>query len=72
MEDLAQALGDEQQAPFITGHSSYQPSEQVKVEQQPTESSKQPIRVRYFGHVTGSQPIGDQYYLIRSIPEVET
>ena len=37
-------------------------------EQQPTESSKQPIRARYLGHVTGHQPIRDQYFLIRSVP----
>ena len=29
--------------------------------QEPTESSKQPIRTRYLGHVTGYQPIRDQY-----------
>ena len=27
--------------------------------------SKQPIRTRYLGHVTGYQPIRDQYLLIR-------
>eukprot|EP00116_Pleurobrachia_bachei_P016486 sb/3476748/ len=26
---------------------------------------KQPIRTRYLGHVTGYQPIRDQYFLIR-------
>eukprot|EP00116_Pleurobrachia_bachei_P013410 sb/3473672/ len=36
--------------------------------QEPTETSKQPIRTRYLGHVTGYQPIRDQYSLIRSIP----
>ena len=36
--------------------------------QEPTESSKQPIRARYLGHVTGYQPISDQYFLIRSVP----
>ena len=30
--------------------------------------SKQPIRTRYLGHVTGYQPIRDQYFLIQSIP----
>eukprot|EP00116_Pleurobrachia_bachei_P006355 sb/3466617/ len=35
-------------------------------EQEPTETSKQPIRTRYLGHVTGYQPIKDQYFLIRS------
>eukprot|EP00116_Pleurobrachia_bachei_P016982 sb/3477244/ len=30
---------------------------------------KQPIRTRYLGHVTGYQPIRDQYFLIRSIPD---
>eukprot|EP00116_Pleurobrachia_bachei_P012483 sb/3472745/ len=34
--------------------------------QEPTETSKQPIRTRYLGHVTGYQPIRDQYFLIRS------
>eukprot|EP00116_Pleurobrachia_bachei_P002930 sb/3463192/ len=29
-------------------------------------TSKQPIRTRYLGHVTGYQPISDQYFLIRS------
>ena len=33
-----------------------------------TDTSKQPIRTRYFGHVTGYQPIRDQYFPIRSVP----
>eukprot|EP00116_Pleurobrachia_bachei_P011898 sb/3472160/ len=33
---------------------------------EPTETSKQPIRTRYLGHVTGYLPIRDQYFLIRS------
>eukprot|EP00116_Pleurobrachia_bachei_P002404 sb/3462666/ len=37
--------------------------------QQPTDTSKQPIKTRYLGHVTGYQPIRDQYFLIRSVPE---
>eukprot|EP00116_Pleurobrachia_bachei_P012806 sb/3473068/ len=36
--------------------------------QEPTEPSKQPIRTRCLGHVTGYQPIRDQYFLIRSVP----
>ena len=36
--------------------------------QEPTDISKQPIRTRYLGHVTGYQPIRDQYFLIRSVP----
>ena len=36
--------------------------------QEPTEFRKQPIKTRYSGHVTGYQPIRDQYFLIRSIP----
>eukprot|EP00116_Pleurobrachia_bachei_P017209 sb/3477471/ len=35
--------------------------------QEPTDTSKQPIRTRYLGHVTGYQPIRDQYLLIRSV-----
>eukprot|EP00116_Pleurobrachia_bachei_P015694 sb/3475956/ len=27
-----------------------------------------PIRTHYLGHVTGYQPIRDQYFLIRSVP----
>eukprot|EP00116_Pleurobrachia_bachei_P011840 sb/3472102/ len=30
--------------------------------QEPTETSKQPIKTRYLGHVTGNQPIRDQYF----------
>eukprot|EP00116_Pleurobrachia_bachei_P000749 sb/3461011/ len=33
----------------------------------PTKTSKQPIRTRYLGHVTGYYPIRDQYFLIRSV-----
>eukprot|EP00116_Pleurobrachia_bachei_P013550 sb/3473812/ len=29
----------------------------------------QPIRTQYLGHVTGYQPIRDQYVLIRSVPD---
>eukprot|EP00116_Pleurobrachia_bachei_P013937 sb/3474199/ len=32
--------------------------------QEPTETSKQPIRTRYLGHVTGYQPIRVQYFLL--------
>ena len=32
--------------------------------------SKQPIRTRYLAHVTGYQPIRDQYFLIRSVPKI--
>ena len=35
--------------------------------QEPTDTSKQPIRTRYLGHVTGYQPIRDQYFLNRSV-----
>ena len=35
---------------------------------EPTESCKQSIRTRYLGHVTGYQPIRDEYFLIRSVP----
>ena len=37
--------------------------------QEPTGSSKQLIGARYLGHVTGYEPIRDQYLLIRSDPE---
>eukprot|EP00116_Pleurobrachia_bachei_P001048 sb/3461310/ len=33
-----------------------------------TDTSKQPIRTRYLGHVTGYPPIRDQYFLIRYVP----
>eukprot|EP00116_Pleurobrachia_bachei_P018484 sb/3478746/ len=33
-------------------------------------TSKQPIRTRYLGHVTGYHPIRDQYFLIQSGPMV--
>eukprot|EP00116_Pleurobrachia_bachei_P018397 sb/3478659/ len=36
--------------------------------QEPTDTSKQPTRTRYLGHVTGYQPIRDQYFLNRSVP----
>ena len=29
----------------------------------------QPIKTRYLGHVTGYQPIRDQYFLIWSVPD---
>eukprot|EP00116_Pleurobrachia_bachei_P016123 sb/3476385/ len=31
-------------------------------------TSKQPIRTRYLGHLTGYQPIRDQYFLIWLVP----
>eukprot|EP00116_Pleurobrachia_bachei_P018213 sb/3478475/ len=37
---------------------------------EPTDTSKQPIRNRYLGHVTGYEPIRDQYFLIRSVPDI--
>eukprot|EP00116_Pleurobrachia_bachei_P003321 sb/3463583/ len=46
-------------------HRSFakQPVTSTRVEQ-----GKQPIRTPYLGHVTGYQPIRDQYVLIRSVP----
>eukprot|EP00116_Pleurobrachia_bachei_P002959 sb/3463221/ len=38
-----------------------------EVIKEPTETSKQPIRTRYLGHVTGYQPIRDQYLLTYSL-----
>eukprot|EP00116_Pleurobrachia_bachei_P015868 sb/3476130/ len=35
---------------------------------EPTDTCKQPITTRYLGHVTGYQPIRDQYFLIWSVP----
>eukprot|EP00116_Pleurobrachia_bachei_P018084 sb/3478346/ len=40
------------------------------INQEPTETSKQPIRTRYLGHVTGYHPIRGKYFLIRSVPEI--
>ena len=44
------------------------PETQCNLIQEPTKSSKQPIRTRYLGHVTGYQPIRD---LNRSVPDLE-
>eukprot|EP00116_Pleurobrachia_bachei_P006770 sb/3467032/ len=41
-------------------------------DQEPTDTSKQPIRTRYLGHVTSYQPIRDQYFLIRSVHALPT
>eukprot|EP00116_Pleurobrachia_bachei_P015668 sb/3475930/ len=38
--------------------------------EEPTDTGKQPIRIRYLSHVTGYQPIRDQYFLIRSVPGI--
>eukprot|EP00116_Pleurobrachia_bachei_P007017 sb/3467279/ len=38
--------------------------------QELTDTSKQPIRTRYSGHGTVYHPIMDQYFLIRSVPDV--
>eukprot|EP00116_Pleurobrachia_bachei_P013288 sb/3473550/ len=40
----------------------------VVITKVPTDTSKQPIRTRHLGHVTGYQPIRDQYYLCRLVP----
>ena len=42
---------------------------ETKASHETTRFSKQPIRTRYFGHVTGYQPIRDQHSLIRSVPK---
>eukprot|EP00116_Pleurobrachia_bachei_P001686 sb/3461948/ len=39
----------------------------ASVYQEPTETSKQPIRTRCLSNVTGYQPIRDQYFLIRPV-----
>eukprot|EP00116_Pleurobrachia_bachei_P003634 sb/3463896/ len=36
-----------------------------------TETSRQPIRTHYLGHMTGYQPIRDQNFLIRSVPDTQ-
>eukprot|EP00116_Pleurobrachia_bachei_P007519 sb/3467781/ len=46
---------------FPIYHSLY-----TSLDQEPTDTSKQPIRTRYLGHVTGYQPIRDQHCLIWS------
>jgi len=38
-----------------------------RTDQEPTETSQQPIRTRYLGHVTGYQPIRDQYVFPDSV-----
>eukprot|EP00116_Pleurobrachia_bachei_P017169 sb/3477431/ len=50
-------------------HTTYQGVVPQDRNQEPTETSKQPIRSRYLGHVTGYQPIRDQYFLTRSVPD---
>ena len=40
--------------------------------QQPSEPNKQPIRTCYLGHVTGYQPIRDQYFQYWLVPEKES
>eukprot|EP00116_Pleurobrachia_bachei_P014807 sb/3475069/ len=47
----------------LSSHTSHS----LTREQEPTETSKQPIRTRYLSQVTGYQPIRDQYSLIRSV-----
>ena len=42
------------------------------LEQETIGFSKQPIRTRYLGHVTGYQPIKDKYFLIRTVPDPVT
>ena len=37
----------------------------VTIDTEQTEPSKQPIRARYLGHMTGYQPIRDQYFLVQ-------
>eukprot|EP00116_Pleurobrachia_bachei_P017069 sb/3477331/ len=54
----------------VSCNSEFQESadrDQKSIQQEPTETSKQPIRTRYLCHVTGYQPIKDQYFLIRSV-----
>eukprot|EP00116_Pleurobrachia_bachei_P013431 sb/3473693/ len=47
--------------------SGYRPPfDKFPIKQEPTETSKQPIITRYLGHVTGYQPIRNQYFLIWS------
>eukprot|EP00116_Pleurobrachia_bachei_P002578 sb/3462840/ len=43
----------------------------IMMSQEPNETSKQPIRAHYLVHVIGYQPIRDQYFLIRSVPDDE-
>ena len=38
-----------------------------KIYNQEPNEGKQPIKTLYLGHVTGYQPITDQYFLIRSV-----
>ena len=47
-------------AAFLANYESYK----VTLYQEPTES----ISARYLGHVTGYQPIRDQYFMVRSFP----
>eukprot|EP00116_Pleurobrachia_bachei_P015297 sb/3475559/ len=40
----------------------------IALGQETTGFSKTPIKTHYLGHVTGYQPIRDQYFLILSVP----
>eukprot|EP00116_Pleurobrachia_bachei_P004426 sb/3464688/ len=44
--------------------------EQPDLKSEPSDTSKKLITTRYLGHVTGYQPIRDQYFLIRSVPDL--
>eukprot|EP00116_Pleurobrachia_bachei_P009418 sb/3469680/ len=52
--------------------SSQSCNEAMRSEQEPIEISKQRIRTRYLGHLTGYQPIRDQYFLIWSVSGSES
>eukprot|EP00116_Pleurobrachia_bachei_P004072 sb/3464334/ len=62
-------LCTERKAHHIIAEREDQTRERLQTHQEPTDTSKQPIRTRYLGQVTGYQPIRDQYVLIRSVPE---
>eukprot|EP00116_Pleurobrachia_bachei_P003334 sb/3463596/ len=46
---------------------AFYPQKITYMSAEPTGASKQPIRTRYLGHVTGYQLIRDQYFLTRSV-----
>eukprot|EP00116_Pleurobrachia_bachei_P001834 sb/3462096/ len=48
---------------FMLGIDSQFAGIEETITQEPTDTTKQPIRTRYLGHVTGYQPIRGQYFL---------
>eukprot|EP00116_Pleurobrachia_bachei_P004247 sb/3464509/ len=71
LEEAAASILSEPKKKTVRPRKDFTDSQRSTLEE-PTETSKQPIKTRYLCHMTGYQPIRDQFFMTRSVPTLPT